>query len=161
MINWPTDLGRITQHFGENPNNKYLGYGSLGHNGLDIGVPVGSNVLAFADGEVAWVGKDAGYGNYVRIWHPGILVNSFYAHLSEQLVAVGGKVEGGQVIGLSGNTGNSTGPHLHFEIRCSVSKHIYRDVGNMRARGRIDPLIAWTLGNMWLGRIDDVESNAG
>lgn len=116
VMRWPLDVVRVTQWFGENPAS-YARFGLRGHNGVDFSATVGTPVKAAADGVVAWVDTDADYGNYIRIWHKALGVHSFYAHLSKQNVVVGATVKAGDVIGLSGNTGNSTGPHLHFELR--------------------------------------------
>jgi murein DD-endopeptidase MepM/ murein hydrolase activator NlpD len=83
------------------------------HAGIDFGAAVGSTVRAVADGKVEIAGPVSGFGTHVRIQHKGF--ETSYSHLSEILVAVGGTVVSGQTIGLSGNTGLSTGPHLHFE----------------------------------------------
>lgn len=86
------------------------------HNGLDFGVPVGTPVRSTMDGRVVYAGwNDQGYGNLVIVENGPY--RTFYAHLSSIPVSVGQQVAAGTVIGLSGNTGNSTGPHLHYEIR--------------------------------------------
>lgn len=93
--------------------------GLHGYNGIDIGIPVGSPVMASADGVVVVArtsGWNGGYGLYVAIQHPNG-TQTVYGHLSQVSVSVGQPVSQGQVIGLSGNTGRSTGAHLHFEIR--------------------------------------------
>jgi hypothetical protein len=106
----------ITQEFGENPGD-YARFGMKAHNGIDFGCPTGTPVLAAADGHVSGSRFDAnGYGWVVEIAHPDGLT-SVYAHLSETRTAVGKDVTAGTVIGISGSTGNSTGPHLHFEVR--------------------------------------------
>lgn len=96
--------------------------GVHGYNGVDIGAPTGTPVYAAAAGEVVvskysagnpWFG---GYGNYVVIRH-GNGTQTVYAHMSANFVSVGERVAQGQTIGAVGNTGRSTGPHLHFEIR--------------------------------------------
>jgi|YNPMSStandDraft_1061717.scaffolds.fasta_scaffold00219_5 murein DD-endopeptidase MepM/ murein hydrolase activator NlpD len=109
----------ITQKFGENPQ-VYARFGLDGHNGVDFGLPVGTPVLACADGVIEQVKMDAqGYGLHIR--HR--LDSAFgrylviYAHLSQTLVKPGDWVMSGHQIALSGNTGFSTGPHLHFEVR--------------------------------------------
>jgi len=83
------------------------------HAGIDFGAPVGSQVRAVADGKVEIAGPASGFGNHVRLQHNGF--ETSYSHLSEILTTVGASVTRGQVIALSGNTGLSTGPHLHFE----------------------------------------------
>ena len=86
------------------------------HNGVDLAVEKGTRVLAFADGVVDFVGKSDAYGNYVQLRHANG-VTSFYAHCSELLLPKGTEVKAGDVIALSGDTGNVTGPHLHFELK--------------------------------------------
>ncbi|MEA4906638.1 MAG: M23 family metallopeptidase [Chloroflexi bacterium] len=87
-----------------------------GHNGLDFGVPVGTPVETTLGGKVVYAGwNDEGYGNLVIVENGSY--RTYYAHLSQIPVSVGDTVEKGDVIGLSGNTGNSTGPHLHYEVR--------------------------------------------
>lgn len=93
--------------------------GIHGYNGIDIGTSVGSKVMASAMGKVIVSksgGYNGGYGNYIVVSHPNG-TQTLYAHLSQNLVSVGASVTQGQVIGYSGNTGRSTGPHLHFEVR--------------------------------------------
>lgn len=87
-----------------------------GHNGLDFGIVVGTPVEATMDGKVVHAGwNNQGYGNLVIVDNG--TYKTYYAHLSSIPVAVGDSVTAGTTIGLSGNTGNSTGPHLHYEIR--------------------------------------------
>lgn len=85
------------------------------HSGMDLGVPTGTKVYALTDGLVIYSSNMSGYGNVVMIDHGKY--TSLYAHNSSLVVSVGQTVKGGQLISYSGNTGNSTGPHLHFEIR--------------------------------------------
>lgn len=96
-----------------------LTQGAHGYNGVDFGAPVGTPVLAAAGGKVI-VAKGAsyngGYGHYVVIEHDNG-TQTLYAHLSKVLVSVDDEVKQGDQIALSGNTGRSTGPHLHFEVR--------------------------------------------
>jgi murein DD-endopeptidase MepM/ murein hydrolase activator NlpD len=130
----------ISQMWGDNPQH-YIPWGSPYHNGTDYARPLGTPVLAMADGVVAWVDTDGpGYGRYIRIWHPILNLHTFYAHLDEQLVAVGNRVLAGRQIGTVGNTGNSTGPHLHFEIRLGDGDQAYEmsPYADMQ-RGRINP----------------------
>jgi murein DD-endopeptidase MepM/ murein hydrolase activator NlpD len=86
------------------------------HPGMDIAVASGSQILASGGGTVAEVGEDSVYGRFVRIAHPGGY-ESLYAHASSLLVRTRDRVPEGRVIALSGSTGVSTAPHLHFEIR--------------------------------------------
>lgn len=86
------------------------------HYGIDLGVPVGSPVLAVEDGTILTVGYQAdGAGNYVTIEHSDGYLTKYF-HLDSYIVAEGEAVSKGQIIGYSGNTGTSTGPHLHFEV---------------------------------------------
>jgi murein DD-endopeptidase MepM/ murein hydrolase activator NlpD len=91
-----------------------LGYKRF-HAGIDIGVFSGTKLYSLADGEVIYSGWMSGYGNVIMIDHGSL--TSVYAHNSSLVGKVGQKVKGGQLIAYSGNTGLSSGPHLHFEIR--------------------------------------------
>jgi len=87
-----------------------------GHNGLDFGVVVGTPVKATMDGKVIHAGwNEQGYGNLVIVENGAY--RTYYAHLSSIPVSVGDTVTADSTIGLSGNTGHSTGPHVHYEIR--------------------------------------------
>jgi murein DD-endopeptidase MepM/ murein hydrolase activator NlpD len=86
------------------------------HPGLDIAVPVGAQVRASGGATVNQIGDDPEYGLYVLLDHPEEY-QTMYGHLSRIIVTDGQNVEAGEVIGLSGNSGRSTAPHLHFEIR--------------------------------------------
>jgi murein DD-endopeptidase MepM/ murein hydrolase activator NlpD len=116
---WPEPQAQISQPFGPSTfwfEPPYDGYPHF-HTGIDLVEPFGSPVYAADDGVVALVGSSSsGYGNYVVIAHAGGL-NTLYGHLSTALVKVGQAVTQGTVVGLEGSTGNSTGPHLHFELR--------------------------------------------
>lgn len=108
---WPA-RGQVTSHFGP----RRLLPGEVHHSGIDIAVPVGTPVSATADGVVQFVGNTDGYGLRVEVRHADRTV-TLYAHLSEVLVQPGQHVSKGEIIGKSGNSGASTGPHLHYEIR--------------------------------------------
>jgi murein DD-endopeptidase MepM/ murein hydrolase activator NlpD len=116
---WPEPKAQISQPFGPSQlalEPPYGGYKHF-HTGVDLVEPFGSPVYAADDGVVALVGSSSsGYGRYVVIAHSGGL-DTLYGHLSTTLVKVGQLVNQGQTIGLEGSTGNSTGPHLHFELR--------------------------------------------
>lgn len=115
----------ITQLFGQNPQWYPL---TKGHNGIDWGIPEGTPVYAAADGIVTVAGPDdTGYGTHVRIQHKDCL--TIYGHLSRLGCQRDDRVKAGQCIGYSGNTGNSTGPHLHFEVRLASS--VYSGVNPM------------------------------
>lgn len=106
----------ISQRFGENPQN-YAQFGLQGHNGLDFAVPTGTPIVAVDDGTVVEVLEDLdGYGKYVKLRHAW--GESLYAHLNDFSQSIGRHTtQRGAVVGISGSTGNSTGPHLHFAIR--------------------------------------------
>lgn len=86
------------------------------HAGLDLPGQLGEEVYASANGLVEQVGQDAITGQYIKIAHK-YGFETIYGHLSQQLVQAGDKVRIGQIIGIVGNTGRSTGPHLHYVIR--------------------------------------------
>ncbi|WP_429815414.1 M23 family metallopeptidase [Ensifer sp. B1-9] len=110
----PSPASDITSDFG-NRLDPFLGRLAL-HAGIDFRATVGTRIRSAAPGTVTNAGLTGGYGNMVEIDH-GNGVSSRYAHLSTILVKVGDKVTEGEVIAKSGNTGRSTGPHLHYEIR--------------------------------------------
>ena len=87
------------------------------HTGTDLGAPFGTPILAAQAGRVAVSNLMGGYGLTVVLSHDDGVTESLYGHMSQLLVQPGEKVEQGEVIGLVGSTGNSTGPHLHFEVR--------------------------------------------
>ena len=109
--------------------NDYPAYPSGGyHAGRDIACPIGTPVYAAASGTVIHINDQADtYGNHIMIAH-GNEVYTLYAHCSELLVSVGDTVTQGQLIALSGNTGNTTGPHLHFEVRAGGSQYRVNNV---------------------------------
>jgi len=109
---WPAG-GGITSEFGI---RKHPVYGDLRmHNGVDIAAAHGTNVVAADSGTVITSTYNSNYGNYVVISH-GDGLTTLYAHLSSRQVTAGTAVTKGQVVGLVGSTGISTGPHLHFEV---------------------------------------------
>jgi murein DD-endopeptidase MepM/ murein hydrolase activator NlpD len=90
------------------------------HSGVDIGAPMGSPVVAAGSGMIISAGWNGGYGKAIVIQHNGVQ-QTLYGHLSEVFVQPGQRIEQGTVIGRVGSTGNSTGPHLHFETRVSTA----------------------------------------
>ncbi|GGB28696.1 peptidase M24 [Sphingomonas metalli] len=105
--------GRVTSNFGMRMH-PLLGFLRM-HKGMDIAAPYGTPILAARDGTVASAGRNAGYGNFVKLNHPGGLASG-YGHMSRIAVRGGQQVRQGQVIGYVGSTGLSTGPHLHWEV---------------------------------------------
>lgn len=107
-LKWPLKKYQITQ--------KYKVFKKSPHLGLDLKAPLGTPVLSTAEGRVIYAGKQfSGYGNVVIIEHRRRWT-SLYAHLHTIKVKLGQKVRGGETIGTVGNTGKSTGVHLHFEL---------------------------------------------
>lgn len=104
--------GRISQNWGKSN----IHYAAGRHTGMDFGVGVGTRVNAAGNGVVTRVGGEGAYGNTVHIRHPDG-TTSVYAHLSRAGVKAGQRVKSGQQIARSGNSGRSTGAHLHFEVR--------------------------------------------
>lgn len=110
----PAGNGMITSSFGYR-SDPFTRVGAM-HPGLDFRGNLGAPIYAAADGRVSFVGRIRGYGNVVEISHGNGLLTR-YAHMLQAKARVGQKVEAGEVIGLIGSTGRSTGPHLHFEVR--------------------------------------------
>jgi murein DD-endopeptidase MepM/ murein hydrolase activator NlpD len=113
---WPIrgGIGHISMHYGQNENPIYGSW--YMHRGIDISTfRSGDPIVATADGKVVTVAFDQGLGNYIILEHKhGFLTR--YAHLKAFNVQKGQTVQQGQVIGFIGNTGLSTGPHLHYEV---------------------------------------------
>jgi murein DD-endopeptidase MepM/ murein hydrolase activator NlpD len=137
---WPISPVHITQHFGENPDI-YAKFGMKAHNGIDFrsrmwDTPLGRRyVYAVAEGIIEQVRWDrTGYGVHIRQRLPDGSM-CLYGHLTRPYCTAGQKVSQGERIGLTGSTGYSTGPHLHFEYRPSPIKS---DNGYY---GAIDPIL--------------------
>jgi len=111
VLGWPVS-GPVTSGFG-------VRWGRM-HEGIDIAVGEGTPVRAAAAGTVIYAGWMSGYGNLVAVDH-GNGLSTAYAHNSSLAVSVGQSVAAGEVVSYSGNTGNSTGPHVHFEVRVDGS----------------------------------------
>ena len=114
----PIKDGKISTPFKKQGSHWSKGY----HTGVDFAVPVGTDVLAVADGIITKANWGKSYGIQI-VQEVGLHSKKqycIYAHLSKVLVKAGDKVKRGQHIGESGNTGNSTGPHLHFELRNKI-----------------------------------------
>ena len=103
---------KVTSAYGKREADEIV---SADHYGIDLGVVVGTTILAAMEGTVTVVSDEGEYGTHVKIVNKD--VTTIYAHCSKILVKKGAKIQKGQKIALSGNTGNTTGPHLHFEIR--------------------------------------------
>lgn len=108
---WPLEVeGYVTR--GSADSSDYSGP----HPGLDVAVPVGTPIRAAGGGTIVEVGDDAKYGKFVRVEHRDGY-ETLYAHASQIFVKQGDRIPSGRTIALSGNTGQSTAPHLHFEVR--------------------------------------------
>ncbi len=110
---WPLASILITSPFGERIHP--IRGESQFHHGVDLAASMGQPVISVADGFVEYAGPHGGHGNHVQIRHSKIAVTR-YSHLSEILVESGSMVHQGDTIGLAGSTGDSTGPHLHFQL---------------------------------------------
>ena len=117
---WPVN-GRVSSPFGDriHPVHGTTSY----HNGIDIAAPIGTSVVAPMNGEVLSVYENEAGGKQLIIQHPNGY-RSGYAHLNRVLVRVGEEVMRGEVIAEVGNTGTSTGPHLHFTITNSAGNKV-------------------------------------
>jgi murein DD-endopeptidase MepM/ murein hydrolase activator NlpD len=113
LLRTPVDGARITSGFGMR-FHPILGYTRM-HQGIDFGVPIGTPVFAAGDGVVEEARMSSGYGRWLKIRHTGGWETG-YGHLSGWAVRAGQRVHQGQVVAYSGNTGRSTGPHLHYEV---------------------------------------------
>lgn len=118
---FPTESRYITSEFGWRIDPVYNVRAF--HYGTDIGAPIGDKVMAIEDGIIISTGYNSSAGNHIKIRHNNGMY-SRYLHLSKISVSEGEKVIQGETIGLIGNTGKSTGPHLHFEIRDKSDKEI-------------------------------------
>lgn len=110
---WPA-RGWVTSDFGQRLD-PYTADRVM-HGGMDIAAPHGKEVFAPSEGTVVFAGADGGYGNVLVIDH-GYGIKTRYGHLAKVVVKVGEHIRRGQLIGAIGNTGRSTGPHLHYEVR--------------------------------------------
>ena len=128
----PTENTKVNDIFGYRPRRRRV------HYGLDIKVERGDTIRAAFDGKVRYCSyQRRGYGHYVVIRHPNGL-ETLYAHLTSKLVAENEVVRAGDPIGLGGNTGRSTGPHLHFETRLlgkALDPALFFDFPNQTATG--------------------------
>ena len=123
---WPTYTKYLTSTYGPR-TNPVTGIFTT-HDGVDIGASYGTSIWTAAGGTVVYAGWNGGYGNCVMINH-GNGYTTLYGHMSQIAVSNGQTVSMGQVVGYVGSTGNSTGPHLHFEIRASSTAQTLDPMG--------------------------------
>jgi len=120
QLRWPVPSnGNVTSGFGIRLHPVFKVYRM--HQGVDIGAKHGASIVAADTGRVITSSYNSSYGNYIVISH-GNGMTTLYAHLSSRKVSEGASVSKGQVIGLAGSTGVSTGPHLHFEVSVNGSR---------------------------------------
>ncbi len=148
VLMWPIDGGKnvVTQGYGKTTFARAT-YNSQWHNGIDIGIPIGTPVVAADDGLVVATGNQdlycprAAYGKFIVIKHGDNLV-TLYGHMSQQIVKPGDHVLRGQTIGYSGKTGWATGAHLHFTVFAGSTFYMRPTVscGPMPQGGDLNPL---------------------
>jgi len=146
VLSYPLDKIVITQYFGNTPfatANPQI-YNGKGHTGVDFGTPIGTPVKAALSGIVVGAGNTDGYpgcqsfGKWIMLRHPDGL-STLYAHLSLPTVSVGQSVATGEVIAYSGNTGYSTGPHLHFGVYATQGVVIKAFEAGSHCQGAVIP----------------------
>ncbi len=122
ILKTPLDGARISSSFGMR-KHPISGFNKM-HKGLDFAAPLGTPIYAGGNGVVEYIGRNGGYGKYIRLRHNNGYKTA-YAHLSsyKKGISKGVRVDQGEIIGYVGSTGNSTGPHLHYEI-IFQNKHI-------------------------------------
>ncbi len=147
VLAWPLDSIKITQYFGNTDfatANPQI-YNGKGHTGIDFRASIGTPVKATLHGVVVGVGNTDlvsgcySYGKWVMIKHPNGL-STLYAHFSLPTVTTGQEVTTGQVIGYSGNTGYTTGPHLHFGVYATQGVQITKLTNSKNCRNAVIPL---------------------
>jgi murein DD-endopeptidase MepM/ murein hydrolase activator NlpD len=147
ILSWPLSSVKITQYFGNTPfatANPQV-YNGAGHTGIDLKAFIGTPVMAALDGTVVGVANTDivrtcySYGKWIMIKHDNGL-STLYAHLSSQIINIGDRVKTGDIIGYSGNTGYSTGPHLHFGVYASDGVQITKLTSSKNCRGVTLPL---------------------
>ena len=137
-FSFPSDGVRVTSHFG--PRRRRY------HYGIDLGLRVGEPIRSMFDGKVRVAKRAGAYGNLVVIEHDNQL-ETYYAHLSKIHVAPGDEIKAGEVLGLGGSTGRSTGPHLHLEIRYEGAAINPEDVINFSTYALVDNTLELTKDN--------------
>jgi murein DD-endopeptidase MepM/ murein hydrolase activator NlpD len=141
LFDWPLK-SYITQTYGPTSQTGFINNVYNFHNGIDIGAPTGTAIKAPYDGTISGVGNDGkyAYGKWITINHHNGLT-TLYGHLSIQKVSVGQAVKRGEIIGYSGSTGYSTGPHLHFTVYATDTFEIEsRWYGALPVGGSINPM---------------------
>jgi murein DD-endopeptidase MepM/ murein hydrolase activator NlpD len=147
ILAWPLDKIFITQYFGNTSfatANPQI-YNGKGHTGVDFRASIGTPVKAAASGTVLGMGNTDlypgcySYGQWIMIKHPNGL-STLYAHLSLETVSVGQTVKTGDMIGYSGNTGYSTGPHLHFGVYATQGVQIKKFDNSVNCKGATIPI---------------------
>ena len=115
LMKTPIDGARLSSSYGLR-KHPILGYNKL-HRGVDFAAPIGTPIYAAGNGVIDFVGRNGGYGKYIRIRHNSSYKTA-YAHLSnyKKNIYKGARVNQGEVIGYVGSSGKSTGPHLHYEV---------------------------------------------
>lgn len=146
VLKWPLDSVTVTQYFGQTEfaTRNPQGYNGLGHNGIDLRAAIGTPIKAASNGTVIGVGNTGlikgcySYGKWIMVKHPNGL-STLYAHMSLQKVAIGETVYTGQLLGYSGNTGYTTGPHLHFGVYATEGVRITAITNSAHCKGAIIP----------------------
>lgn len=147
VLSWPLQKIVVTQYFGDtdfSTSNPQI-YSGHGHDGVDFGASIGTPVLSALSGTVIGVANTDSYpgcysfGKWIMVKHANGL-STLYAHLSVQSVQVGDTVQTGQVIGYSGNTGYTTGPHLHFGVYATQGVQITLFKNSKHCQGATIPL---------------------
>lgn len=145
ILRWPLEKVQITQYFGNTEFAKSGAYSGKGHNGVDFGASPGTKVLAALSGTVKGTGNTDtvpgcySYGQWVLIEHDNGL-STLYAHLSLIKARTGDRVNTGDIIGYSGNTGYSTGPHLHFGVYASQGVRVIKYENSINCKNAVIPI---------------------
>lgn len=144
ILKWPVDNVYVTQNFGDTAFSRTNAYNGKGHNGIDFRASVGTNIKSALSGTIEGIGNTDtvpgcySYGKWILVRHDNGL-STLYAHLSLIKVTVGQRVSTGEVIGYSGNTGYSTGPHLHFGVYASQGVKIVKYENSINCKNAIIP----------------------
>jgi len=145
ILAWPVDNVFITQKFGDTAFAKTGAYNGRGHNGIDFRASMGTKIKSTLGGIVEGTGNTDlvkgcfSYGKWVLVRHDNGL-STLYAHLSLISVNSGQRVKTGDIIGYSGNTGYSTGPHLHFGVYATQGVRILKYENSINCKNAIIPV---------------------